>query len=81
MANSLKNLVKTGFGLGVGLIGAQMIFLLLGAVFFFLGLVEREKARKNGTSLVLPYALMVLGMVLSLGLGFGIIADGLTENF
>jgi len=77
----MKNLVKSGFGLGVGLIGAQMIFLLLGALFFFWGLIEREKARKNGTSLVLPYALMVLGMVLGLGLGFGVIADGLTENF
>jgi hypothetical protein len=77
----MKNLVKTGFGLGVGLIGAQMIFLLLGALFFFWGLIEREKARKNGTSLVLPYALMVLGMVLGLGLGFGVIAEGLTENF
>lgn len=77
----MKNLVKTGFGLGVGLIGAQMIFLLLGALFFFWGLIEREKARKNGTSLVLPYALMVLGMVLGLGLGFGFIAEGLTENF
>lgn len=81
MANSLKNLVKTGFGLGVGLIGAQMIFLLLGAVFFFWGLAEREKARKNGTSLVLPYALMVLGMVLGLGLGFGVIAEGVMDDF
>ena len=78
---SLKNLVKTGFGLGVGLIGAQMIFLLLGAVFFFWGLIEREKARKNGTSLVMPYALMILGMVLGLGLGFGVVAEGLTNNF
>lgn len=81
MANSLKNLVKTGFGLGVGLIGAQMIFLLLGAVFFFLGMIERQKALKNGTSLVLPYALMILGMVLGLGLGFGVIASDVMQNF
>lgn len=77
----MKNLIKTGFGLGVGLIGAQMIFLLLGAVFFFWGLLEREKARKNGTSLTMPYALMVLGMVLGLGLGFGVVAEGLQNNF
>jgi hypothetical protein len=77
----MKNLIKTGFGLGVGLIGAQMIFLLLGAVFFFWGLLEREKARKNGTSLTVPYALMILGMVLGLGLGFGVVAEGLTNNF
>ena len=77
----MKNLIKTGFGLGVGLIGAQMIFLLLGAVFFFWGLLEREKARKNGMSLTVPYALMILGMVLGLGLGFGVVAEGLTNNF
>ena len=77
----MKNLIKTGFGLGVGLIGAQVIFLLLGAVFFFWGLLEREKARKNGTSLTMPYALMILGMVLGLGLGFGVVAEGLTNNF
>lgn len=77
----MKNLIKTGFGLGVGLIGAQMIFLLLGALFFFWGLIEREKARKNDGSLALPYALMILGMVLGLGLGFGVLAEGLTENF
>jgi high-affinity Fe2+/Pb2+ permease len=58
-----------------------MIFLLLGAVFFFWGLLEREKARKNGTSLTMPYALMILGMVLGLGLGFGVVAEGLTNNF
>jgi hypothetical protein len=77
----MKNLIKTGFGLGVGLIGAQMIFLLLGAVFFFAGLIQREKARKNGESLVFPYALMILGMIFGLGLGFGVIADGLMNNF
>ena len=54
----MKNLVKTGFGLGVGLIGAQMIFLLLGIVFFILGQIELKKARARGGSLVFPYVLM-----------------------
>jgi hypothetical protein len=77
----MKNLIKTGFGLGVGLIGAQMIFLLIGALFFFWGLIERGKARKSGGSMVMPYALMVLGMVFRLGLGFGVIAEGISNNF
>jgi hypothetical protein len=77
----MKNLIKTGFGLGVGLIGAQMIFLLIGALFFFWGLIERGKARKSGGSMVMPYALMVLGMVFGLGLGFGVIAEGISNNF
>ena len=78
---SLKNLVKTGFGLGVGLIGAQMIFLLLGIVFFIFGQVELKKARARGGSLVFPYVLMVLGVVLAGGLGFGLLMGDVDMDF
>lgn len=81
MANSLKNLVKTGFGLGVGLIGAQMIFLLLGIVFFILGQIELKKARARGGSLLFPYVLMVLGVVLAGGLGFGLLMGDVDMDF
>ncbi len=81
MANSLKNLVKTGFGLGVGLIGAQMIFLLIGIVFFILGQIELKKARARGGSLLFPYVLMVLGVVLAGGLGFGLLMDDVDMDF
>ena len=59
----IGNYIKTGFGLGIGVIGAQMIFILLGVVFFILGQIELKKARANGGSLVFPYILMVLGVV------------------
>jgi len=78
---SLKNLVKTGFGLGVGLIGAQMIFLLLGIVFFILGRVELKKARARGGGVMFPYVLMVLGVVLGGGLGFGLLMNDVDTNF
>jgi hypothetical protein len=78
---SLKNLVKTGFGLGVGLIGAQMIFLLLGIVFFILGRIELKKARARGSSVMFPYVLMVLGVVLAGGLGFGLLMGDVDTNF
>lgn len=78
---SLKNLVKTGFGLGVGLIGAQMIFLLLGIVFFILGQIELKKARARGGSLVFPYVLIVAGVVLGGGLGFGLLMNDVDTNF
>ncbi len=81
MANSLKNLVKSGFGLGVGLIGAQMIFLLLGIVFFILGRIELKKARARNGSLVFPYVLMVLGVVMAGGLGFGLLMGDVDANF
>mgnify|MGYP003349999096 CR=1 FL=1 len=77
----IGNYIKTGFGLGIGVIGAQMIFILLGVVFFILGQIELKKARANGGSLVFPYILMVLGVVFGLGLGFGQLMENVDMNF
>jgi hypothetical protein len=78
---SFKNYAKAGFGLGIGLASAQMIFLLFGIVFFILGRIELKKARANGSSLVIPYGLMILGVVLSAGLGFGLLMNDVNTNF
>ena len=78
---SIKNYAKAGFGLGVGMIGAQMIFLLLGIIFFIFGQIELKKARARGGSVLFPYVLMVLGVVLGGGLGFGLLMNGVDTNF
>ena len=78
---SIKNYAKAGFGLGIGMIGAQMIFLLLGIVFFILGRIELKKARARGGSVMFPYVLMVLGVVLAGGLGFGLLMGDVDTNF
>jgi hypothetical protein len=81
MAAGVGNYIKTGFGLGIGLIGAQMIFILLGVVFFILGQVELRKARASGGSLVFPYILIIMGVVFGLGLGFGQLMGDIDTNF
>jgi hypothetical protein len=78
---SIKNYAKAGFGLGIGMISAQMIFLLLGIVFFILGRIELKKARARGGSVMFPYVLMVLGVVLGGGLGFGLLMSDVDTNF
>ena len=78
---SIKNYAKAGFGLGIGVISAQMIFLLVGIVFFILGSIELKKARAGGGSRVFPYMLMVLGVVFAGGLGFGLLMENVDADF
>jgi len=75
-AGSLKSLVKTGFGLGLGVFAAQIIFVLLGMLFFLPGLylLKKNKNDKNSNgsgSYYLGVGLMLVGVVLMGGIGFG----------
>jgi len=77
---SIKSYAKMGFGLGVGVIAAQLIYMALGLLVFVIGLSMLSKARKNNTSVVPAYIIMGIGMVLGLGLGAGIFFDNLSQN-
>lgn len=78
MANSIKSLAKTGFGLGIGIYGAQILFLLLGLAFFLPGYTMLQQAKKEGnTNTTLPLALMIIGVVIMGGIGLGYVLDGL----
>lgn len=81
-AGSLKSLVKTGFGLGLGLYSAQIVFVLLGLLFFLPGLyiLKKNKNDKNSNasgSYYLGVGLMLVGVVLMGGIGFGAFLDNL----
>ena len=84
MANSLKNLVKTGFGLGIGVYLAQIVFLLIGAAFFFPGYVmfqAKTKERASASEKILPFVLMAIGVVIMGGIGFGFLVDNAGDLF
>jgi len=75
-AGSLKSLVKTGFGLGLGVFAAQIIFVLLGMMFFLPGLYllkkdKNDKSSNGSGSYYLGVGLMLVGVVLMGGIGFG----------
>ncbi len=81
--NNFKSLVKTGFGLSVGIFAAQMIFLVIGLAFFIPGFMmwntESKKFAKDTAKQTGAIVLMALGVVLMGGVGFGILMEGLSD--
>lgn len=84
MANSFKSLIKTGFGLGLGVYAAQIVFLLIGAVFFFPGylMLQTKNREKAPTSeKILPFFLMAIGVLIMGGIGFGFLVENAGDLF
>ena len=78
---SMRNLVKTGFGLSVGIFFAQMIFIFIGLVFFIPGYMLFKKADKEKSegSKIGGVVLMGLGVVVMGGAGFGLLMDSVGD--
>lgn len=77
----IKNYIKMGFGLGTGVFLAQILFILLGLAFFLpgLSLVQNSKgeSQEKKTSYYSGIALMVVGVAIMGGLGFGVLIDNI----
>ena len=84
MANSLKNLIKTGFGIGLGVYAAQLVFLLLGLVVFFPGYIlfqQKQKERAPDSEKVFAFILMTVGVILMGGAGFTLLVENASDFF
>lgn len=77
----MKTLIKTGFGISVGMFLAQMIFILIGLVFFIPGYLMFKKAdkEKSSGSQIGGIILMGLGVVVMGGAGIGILMDSVGD--
>ena len=82
-SNSLRGLIKTGFGLSIGLMLGQILFILLGLAFFVPGymLYMKDKKSPDSTNKSLSIALMVIGVIIMGGLGFGFLLDNMSDMF
>ena len=81
---SMRNLVKTGFGISVGMFLAQMIFLIIGMVFFIPGYMlftraSSDKETKSSGSQIGGIVLMGIGVVVMGGAGFGLLMDSVGD--
>ena len=85
MANSFKTLIKTGFGLGLGIMAAQIVFLLIGMAFFIPGFIMYTKAKKQGqkgsSDQIGGIVLMAIGVIVMGGLGFGLLTSDIGDMF
>ena len=80
----MRSLIKTGFGLGIGLSLANIIFVLIGMAFFipgFLMFKNSSSDKKESSSQIGGMVLMTLGVVIMGGLGFGVLLDSAGDMF
>ena len=74
-----------GFGIGIGVMAAQILFILVGLAFFIPGFIlftKAKKQRQKGSSdQIGGIVLMVLGVVVMGGLGFGLVLDNIGDMF
>ena len=81
---SMRSLIKTGFGISIGMFFAQMIFILIGMAFFIPGYIMFKKAsdkNKESGSQLGGVVLMGLGVVIMGGMGFGVLLDSAGDMF
>lgn len=85
MANSFKSLIKAGFGLGIGLTLAQLLFIFIGAAIFIPGFIMVTNANKNNqkgsSEQITGIVLMLVGALVMGGIGFGLVVDNLGDMF
>jgi hypothetical protein len=77
--SSLGSLVKTGFGLSIGLMLGHILFILLGLAFFIPGYILYTKGKKSPDSnnKTLSIVLMAIGVIIMGGLGFGFLLESM----
>lgn len=80
----MRSLVKTGFGISIGVFLGQMIFVFLGMLFFIPGyilFIKKSSDKKGNGSQIAGIVLMVIGVVIMGGLGFGVLLDSVGDMF
>jgi hypothetical protein len=78
---TLGQLIKTGFGLGLGLSAAHMLYLAVGFLLLLWGVSLLGKARRGQGSMTMAYFVMALGVIIGLGLGASFVLVNALENF
>ena len=74
MARNFKNIVREGFGVGLGCLASIMVYLFFGMLFFIPGLVlytqEKKKGEKSSALQIVGVVLMLIGVIIMGGTGF-----------
>ena len=83
MARSFKNIVREGFGVGLGFLASLMVYLFFGMLFFIPGFVlytqEKKKGEKASTSQIIGVVLMAIGVIIMGGTGFNTLVGDISD--
>ncbi len=81
---SMRSLIKTGFGISVGMFLAQMIFMVIGIIFFISGYmlyknVSNDNEKKSNGFQIGGIILMGLGVIIMGGIGFTYLMEAVND--
>lgn len=80
---SLRSLARTGFGLGLGVMAAQIVFLLIGAALFIPGYLmvvgQKKESNPSEAKRITGLVLMGIGVLIMGGVGFGFLMENIAE--
>jgi hypothetical protein len=86
MARSkFTNVVREGFGAGLGLMAAFIVYILFGMLFFIPGFVlfqqekKKQDGQKNSTLQITGIILMIIGVIIMGGIGFGTVFEDVKD--
>lgn len=80
---SIRSLARAGFGLGLGVMAAQIVFLLVGAALFIPGYLmvtgQKKEAQPSEAKRITGLVLMGIGVLVMGGVGFGFLMENIAE--
>jgi hypothetical protein len=84
-AGSMRNLITTGFGVGLGAFAALMVYIVIGLIFFVPGFILYKQSQRRGETdsaeRIFSVILMGIGVVVMGGVGLGMLMENVGDMF
>jgi hypothetical protein len=81
--SNFKNIVREGFGVGLGFLASLMVYIFFGMLFFIPGFIlymqEKKKGEKANTVQIVGVILMGVGVIIMGGVGFSTLVGEVSD--
>jgi ABC-type Mn2+/Zn2+ transport system permease subunit len=81
--SNFKNIVREGFGVGLGFLASLMVYIFFGMLFFIPGFIlyvqEKKKGEKSSSLQILGVVLMAIGVIIMGGVGFSTLVGDISD--
>jgi len=83
MARNFKNIVREGFGVGLGVMASFIVYIFIGMLFFIPGFIlyaqEKKRGQKSSSLQIVGVILMIIGVIIMGGLGFSTVFGDIND--